>query len=130
MSDAPLTDYYAILNLPPRADLVGIENAYARLSDDLAVRGAVDDTVELALERLNEAYAVLSKPELRRVYDRAFFAKEIAESERAARAEMRRKNIIAGFLVGGLCVIVVAQAAVLVYLGVSEGAGLFSALVP
>ena len=130
MTDVPLVDYYAILNLPPRADLVGIENAYARLSDDLAVRGHVDDTVDVALERLNEAYSVLSKPELRRVYDRAFFANEIAAAERAARADMRRRNLVAGALVGGLCLIVVAQAAVLVYLGVSEGAGLFSALVP
>lgn len=130
MSEAPLVDYYATLNLPPRADLVGIENAYARLSDDLAVRGHVDDTVDVALERLNEAYSVLSKPELRRVYDRAFFAKEIADAERTARSEMRRRNFVAAALVGGLCLIVLAQAAVLVYLGVSEGAGLFSALVP
>jgi curved DNA-binding protein CbpA len=130
VSDAPLVDYYSILNLPPRADLVGIENAYARLSDDLAVRGHVDDTVEVALERLNEAYSVLSKPELRRVYDRAFFAKEIADDERAARAATRRRNLVAGALVGALCLVVFAQAAVLVYLGVSEGADLFSALVP
>ncbi len=130
MSDAPLIDYYAILNLPPKADLVGIENAYARLSDDLAVRGHIDDTVDVALERLNEAYSVLSKPELRRVYDRAFFAKEIADAERALEADMRRRTLIARTLVGGLCLIVLAQAAVLVYLGVSEGAGLFSALIP
>ena len=82
MAEAPLIDYYAILNLPPKADLLGIENAYARLSDDLAVRGGVDETAEAALERVNEAYSVLSKPELRRVYDRAFFATEIAEAER------------------------------------------------
>ena len=35
MAEAKLMDYYAVLNLPPKADLSGIENAYARLSDDL-----------------------------------------------------------------------------------------------
>jgi len=35
VSDAKLIDYYAVLNLPPKSDLSGVENAYARLSDDL-----------------------------------------------------------------------------------------------
>ena len=130
MAEAPLIDYYAILNLPNKADLLGIENAYARLSDDLAIRGGVDETAEAALERVNEAYSVLSKPELRRVYDRAFFAKEIAEAERQARALERRRAIASGLLIGGLGLVVIAQASLLAYIGFSEGAGLFTALLP
>ena len=130
MADTSLVDYYGILNLPPRADLVGIENAYARISDDLAVRGAVDDTCEAALKRVNEAYSVLSKPELRRVYDREFFSKEIAEAERARRAEERRRTIASRLLVGGLGGIVLIQAGVLVYIGLAQAGGLFSAIIP
>jgi curved DNA-binding protein CbpA len=123
-------DYYAILNLPPRADLSGIENAYARLSDDLAIRAAVDDTCQPALERVNEAYGVLSKPELRRVYDREFFSAEIAATERHERAIERRRALASGVLIGALGLIVVAQAIALVYIGFGEGAGLFTALLP
>lgn len=130
MSDAPLVDYYAILNLPPRADLAGIENAYARLSDDLAVRSAVDDTCQAALSRVNEAYSVLSKPELRRNYDLEFFSKEIAEDARQRRAIERRRTIASSILIGTLGLVVVAQAIALVYIGVGEGAGLFTALIP
>jgi curved DNA-binding protein CbpA len=130
VADTSLVDYYGILNLPPRADLVGIENAYARISDDLALRGAVDDTCEAALKRVNEAYSVLSKPELRRVYDREFFSKEIAEAERARRAEERRRTFASRLLVGGLGGIVLIQAGVLVYIGWAQAGGLFSALVP
>jgi curved DNA-binding protein CbpA len=130
VAEAPLIDYYAILNLPPKADLLGIENAYARLSDDLAVRGGVDETAEAALERVNEAYSVLSKPELRRVYDRAFFAREIAEAEREARSLERRRAIASGLLIGALGLVVVAQAALLTYIGFSQGTDLFTSLVP
>jgi curved DNA-binding protein CbpA len=130
VSDTSLVDYYSILNLPPRADLAGIETAYARLSDDLAIRVAEDDTCEAALKRVNEAYAVLSKPELRRVYDREFFSKEVAEAERAFGAAERRRTIASRLLVGGLAGIVLLQAAVLVHLGWAEASGLFSAIIP
>lgn len=130
MPEAPLVDYYAVLNLPPRADLSGIENAYARLSDELALRSAVDDTCQQALERVNEAYGVLSKPELRRIYDREFFSAEIAAAEREQRASERRRAIASGAIIGALGLIVVAQAVTLLYIGLGEGAGLFSALWP
>ena len=42
MAEAILTDYYAVLNLPHDADLIGIENAYARLSDELAMGTNLD----------------------------------------------------------------------------------------
>ena len=130
MAEAAIVNYYSILNLPPRADLAGIENAYARISDELAMRAAVDETCERALHKVNEAYSVLSKPELRRVYDQMFFSKELAAAERARRAIERRRAWSAGLLVGALVVIVVVQAAALVYIGWDQGAGLFQALVP
>lgn len=125
-----MVDYYAVLNLPPRADLAGIENAYARISDDLALRSAEDDTCHAALSRVNEAYAVLSKPELRRIYDREFFSKEIAEAERLRRTELRRKSILSGILIGGLGLIVMVQAGVLLYIGWDQGIDLFHSLIP
>ncbi|MCZ2110619.1 MAG: DnaJ domain-containing protein [Dehalococcoidia bacterium] len=129
MADAaPLIDYYAVLNLPPRADLAGIENAYARLSDELVKRAEVDETSQDALNKVNEAYSVLSKPEMRHAYDQEFFAREIAESERIQRAELRRKMWMSNALIGALGVIVVTQAAALVWLGRDEAASLFTVL--
>jgi len=63
-----------------------IETAYARLSDDLMKQSQHDDTFNPAMQKLNEAYAVLSKPELRRDYDRAFFKGELERLEKEARA--------------------------------------------
>ena len=80
MAEAKLIDYYAVLNLPPKADLSGVANAYARLSDDLMRIGEHDETAKEGMKRLNEAYAVLSKPELRREYDRAFFSASSSSS--------------------------------------------------
>ena len=50
MAETKLIDYYQVLNLPTRADLSGIETAYARLSDDLMKQSEDDETyrVELA----------------------------------------------------------------------------------
>ena len=117
MAEAKLMDYYAVLNLPPRADLSGIENAYARLSDDLMKQSDDDDTYRDAMQKLNEAYAVLSKPELRREYDRAFFKGELERLEKEARAAQRRKNLAGNVLVAALGLVVVAQAGALIWLG-------------
>ena len=51
MAEAKLIDYYAVLNLPPKADLSGVENAYARLSDDLMRLGDQDDSATSAMQR-------------------------------------------------------------------------------
>lgn len=125
MAKGELIDYYGLLNLPPRADLMGIENAYARISDDLAKQMHVDDTSQDALKRVNEAYAVLSKPELRREYDRVFFSKEIAAAEKAAQDELRRRAWKERVLVGALLVIVAGQAAMLLYIGWDQITGKF-----
>lgn len=117
MAKGELIDYYGILNLPPRADLMGIENAYARISDDLAKQMVVDDTSRDALKRVNEAYAVLSKPDLRREYDKVFFSKEIAAAQREEQAALRRKLMKERILVGALLVVVAGQAAMLAYVG-------------
>lgn len=117
MSKRSLTDYYKTLAVPPEADLVGIENAYVRLSDELVREAADDEGANRALARLNEAYTVLSNPESRRLYDRVLFAKEYEELERRLRAVERRAAIARWTLVGALGLIVVAQVATLAYLG-------------
>ena len=128
MAEAKLMDYYAVLNLPPRADLSGIETAYARLSDDLMKQSEHDDTFRDAMQRLNEAYAVLSKPELRRDYDRAFFKGELERLEKEARAIRRRRNLAGNLLVAGLGLVVAVQAGALFYLGGDAVTGLFRAV--
>ncbi len=104
-----LVDYYAILAVPPDADLVGIENAYARISSELVAAMPHDETAAAALQRVNEAYAVLSKPEARRLYDQAFFAAEIAEEQRRLAAELRRQRIVQGLLAAALAAILGVQ---------------------
>ncbi|HST01852.1 MAG TPA: DnaJ domain-containing protein [Usitatibacter sp.] len=128
MAEAKLLDYYSVLSLPPRADLSGIENAYARLSDDLMKQSEDDESYRDAMQKLNEAYAVLSKPELRRDYDRAFFKGELERLEKEARAAQRRKNAAGNLLVGALGLVVVAQAVGLMYLGGDAVTGLPGAI--
>lgn len=117
MAKGELMDYYGILNLPPRADLMGVENAYARISGDLVKQMAVDESSKDALNRANEAYAVLSKPELRREYDLVFFSREIAAARKAEQAALRRKLVKERILIGALVLIVAAQGAALAYVG-------------
>jgi curved DNA-binding protein CbpA len=128
VSDARLIDYYAVLNLPPKSDLSGVENAYARLSDDLVKLSEHDDTARDAMQRLNEAYAVLSKPELRREYDRAFFKAELDRVEKEARALQRRRALAGNLLIAALGLVVAVQAGALLYLGWDSATGLFEAI--
>ncbi len=117
MADTRLVDYYAVLSIPPTADLMGIENAYAHLSDALATRVDVDDSSREALFRLNEAYGVLSKPEVRREYDRVYFSKEIALQREREKREERKRRWMGNILVGALVAMILFQAAVLYYVG-------------
>ncbi|WP_322795753.1 J domain-containing protein [Tepidiforma sp.] len=128
MAESRLVDYYSILNLPPKADLAGIEAAYARLSSDLMRQSQYDESAREAMQRLNEAYAVLSKPELRREYDRAFFRAELERLEREARAMQRRRALAGNILIGALGLVVAVQAAALLYLGWESATGLFRAI--
>ena len=116
MNDARLIDYYAILNLPPSADLLGVENAYARLSNELVYRTEVDETAADALKLVNEAYAVLSIPKLRVEYDSEFFKTEIERQRRLAEAVARRSRLMANLIAGSLAMLVLAEAAGLAYL--------------
>ncbi|MEX0782557.1 MAG: DnaJ domain-containing protein [Dehalococcoidia bacterium] len=129
MAEAKLVDYYAILNLPPRADLQGIENAYARLSDELAHRMDVDETSGAALHRLNEAYSVLSRPELRREYDRAYFVREREVAEKRQVAHERRREGMRRLLVYSLGGLVALQVLTLVVVGRGEIADILQAVV-
>ncbi len=122
MAEPRLIDYYAILNLPPTADLVGIENAYARLSNELAYRADVDASSVEALERANEAYAVLSKPNLRLEYDRMLFKKVLDQEKHQVADAARRKQLPARILFGVLAVLVGAQLISLVYIGRDQAA--------
>ena len=80
--------------------------------------------------RVNEAYSRALQARLRRDYDLEFFSTEIAEDARQRRAIERRRTIASSILIGALGLVVVAQAIALVYIGVGEGAGLFTALIP
>lgn len=117
MTQRRIVDYYAVLNIPPTADLTGVENAYARLSEELARQIPEDETAAVALKRLNEAFMVLSRPENRREYDKLYFSKEIAEYQAAQNAARRRNAIVSNLLVGSLLLLVTAQSIALAYLG-------------
>jgi len=134
MSDIAVIDYYGILNLPSSADLLGIETAYARLSGELAQLSILDDGHKDALKRVNEAYAVLSTPKLRREYDTVFLSRE-RQAEIAAHTRfVRRRQWMQRAVLSALLLIVVAQAGALAYLGrehVAEAASsVFGPLVP
>lgn len=113
---AGVIDYYGLLNLPPSADLAGIENAYARISDELVELARLEDGHAVALKAVNEAYSVLSNPQLRRDYDRVFLAKQIDAQEREQRAFERRVLVRQRLLFGVMLLVVLAQAATLCYL--------------
>jgi curved DNA-binding protein CbpA len=112
-----IIDYYAILAVPPTVDLIGIEAAYTRLSDELVRRANVDDTSSAALARLNEAYDVLASPEARREYDEVLFQTEIAILRRQQALEDRRRKILRASILGALVCIVLAQSAILAWIG-------------
>ncbi len=116
LTDARLIDYYAILNLPPTANLVGVENAYARLSNELVYRAEVDETAVDALKLVNEAYAVLSMPNLRLEYDSEFFKAEFERQRLVADSVARRSRIMANLVSGSLAILVIVEAAGLAYL--------------
>ncbi len=117
MTTPNLIDYYKVLAVPPDADLIGIENAYVRLSDELVKHADDDDETDSALARLNEAYTVLANPETRRKYDRLLFSAEYEALERRLQAEVRRRRIARNIIVGALMLVVLGQAAALAYLG-------------
>lgn len=117
MAETRIVDYYAVLAIPATADLMGIENAYAHLSDELATRVSIDDSSHEALFRLNDAYSVLSKPDMRREYDRVYFSKDIAIAEAVIRSEAKKKRWMSNVLVGALGLVVLVQAVALAYVG-------------
>lgn len=117
MANPRVIDYYAILAVPPNADLAGIETAYARLADELVTQSHHDDTSKQALDLLNEAYSVLSAADSRREYDQVLFQTEFAVLEQRRAAEERRRWLARALVTGSLAAIVIAQAALLAYIG-------------
>jgi curved DNA-binding protein CbpA len=128
VANPKVTDYYSVLNLPTGADFIGVQNAYARLSRELADMGQVDEASSEALQQLNEAYSVLSRPELRREYDLIFLAADREREARAFRAVARRRSALQWAILGALGIIVTAQAAALAYLGREQVAPILSAI--
>lgn len=63
-------DYYAVLQVDPRAESEVIEAAYRRLSRKYHPDVSEDPQAERRMRELNEAYAVLGDPARRRAYDR------------------------------------------------------------
>ena len=112
-----VTDYYAELHVPESADVAGIDNAYARLSGEFATTGDGDDASAEALRKLNEAYGVLSRADLRRQYDAIFFAGKRLAAEKVDRKRRRRRAQLQYSIIGALVVIVLSQAAALAYVG-------------
>lgn len=127
-NDTPIVDYYSVMNLPYSADLTGVENAYARLSSELAQLGSVDGAAATALKRLNEAYGVLGRPERRRKYDEVFLARQRELELRAARAAFRRTAMMQWMVIGALGAVLVTQGAFLAYIGRNELSSLFTSL--
>jgi hypothetical protein len=128
VAEARIIDYYSILSVPPTADLVGISNAYARLSDQLAVNAEDDLTVKEAILRLNEAYAVLSRPDARRKYDAVYFSGDRRDAIKHHHRLARRRRWMGNALVGLLLLAVVAQGSVLAYLGREQVSGVANAV--
>jgi curved DNA-binding protein CbpA len=128
VAEVRLVDYYSVLNLPHDADLTGVENAYARISDELAGLTEVDDECRQALDRVNEAYAVLSKPELRRGYDAIFLAKEREAERRRWDSLVYRRVWAQRAIITALGLIVVAQAVALAYIGWDELSDAFGSI--
>ncbi len=126
MADKPaVVDYYAVMNLPYSADLHGVENAYARLSGELATMGASDDACTEALASLNEAYNVLSRADLRRSYDSVFLARHRDAEGRAMRADYRAVALKQWAISFALLGIVAVEGAFLVYIGWADLGRLF-----
>src|SRR5512143_4117560 len=101
-----LADYYAILNLPTDADITGIQNAYARLSGELAQLGEIDSASSEALRKLNEAYGVLGRGDLRAQYDAVFLAAERVRAQAAATSVLRRRRMMQNAIIAALGLVV------------------------
>lgn len=116
MPASRLIDYYKLLAVPPDVDLMGIENAYVRLSDELVRLAEEDEESSRALNRLNEAYTVLANAETRRKYDRMLFAAEYDALERKVETDSHRRSIARTAIVGALGIVVAVQGSVLVWM--------------
>ncbi|MCA9830538.1 MAG: DnaJ domain-containing protein [Dehalococcoidia bacterium] len=127
-NDTHIVDYYAVMNLPTSADLAGVDNAYARLSSELAHLGNVDGAAATALKRLNEAYGVLGRPERRRKYDEVFLARQKELELKAARAAFRRTAMMQWFVIGALGAVLVTQGIFLAYIGRDEISSFLSSI--
>ena len=75
------TTYYDILDIPHNATKEEIRNAYRKLAKMLHPDVSTEHNAEERFKILNEAYHVLSNPEMRSAYDARIHAHETDESE-------------------------------------------------
>lgn len=80
----PTVNYYAILDVPVDASRAEIVSTYRRLMrrthPDLAESAAERAAAEERAKRLNAAYAVLSRPKVRKEYDQAMRRRLMAQT--------------------------------------------------
>jgi curved DNA-binding protein CbpA len=117
---ATLVDFYRVLRVPHDVDLEGIRTAYSRLASEYAHRLKSDETCRKDLEQLNEAYNVLADPQLRRDYDRSYFAEEYAAVEDTRKRQLARWRISQWSAIGLLAAIVAIQMVAIVLITVSS----------
>jgi hypothetical protein len=82
-------DYYEILRVHPSADASLIHAAYWHLARECQAEIGIDRNAARRLDELNEAYSVLSTPDLREEYDRSGGVRPRSERPRTERTVER-----------------------------------------
>lgn len=107
----PEVDYYEVLQVHPRASEVMIKKAYRTLMGEMGAHPDLGGDEERA-KLINEAYRVLSDPDLRRAYDRARGGRGSGEGSSGSvppalepLATLATKVLLSAVVVGGAMVI-------------------------
>ena len=123
-------DFYGLLNVPRNIGSSGLQTAYARLADDLALRMAVDPTARDQLIRINRAFGVLGNSDLRKDYRcRPLFPGDRRGREGGRDRTDQRPGCVERPCFAALLAIVGVQVAVVGYIGRSELGDMISSVV-
>jgi hypothetical protein len=82
-------DYYRILGLPIQATAEQLQQAHRDRSRQYPRREYSDIAIDLRKQLIDEAYAILSDPEERQIYDASFLAKTYNEMEYGKQLEAK-----------------------------------------
>ncbi|KOR35578.1 MULTISPECIES: IMS domain-containing protein [Planktothricoides] len=82
-------DYYRILGLPIQATAEQLQQAHRDRSRQYPRREYSDIAIDLRKQLIDEAYAILSDPEERQIYDASFLAKTYNEMESGKQLEAK-----------------------------------------